>query len=245
MNEVMQLMQNHSSVRSYNNSPVESDLLQSIIRSGQSASSSSFIQAYSIIRVCDKHNRQNIAEAAGNQRWVVDAAEFMVICADMLRIQTCSQKSGKGDLKGYAEHFITATVDAALLAQNMMLAAESAGLGGVFIGGIRNQPEVVTQCLELPEHVYPVFGMCLGWPADKQAVKPRLPVDAVLHQDRYQAASVAIKVDECDLLMADYYSARQSNVKNTNWSLQTAAAVQEKKREHMLAFLQSQGFIKR
>ncbi len=245
MNEIMRLMQNHSSVRSYTEQSIDSALLHSIINSGQSASSSSFIQAYSIIRVSDQQNRREISKAAGNQSWVVNAAEFMVICADMYRIQHSCLKSDKGPLEGYAEHFIAATVDAALMAQNMMLAAESAGLGGVFIGGIRNQPDIVSQCLKLPEHVYPVFGLCLGWPADKQAVKPRFPLETILHQDSYQTDRVANNIDEYDQQMNDYYSARQTNVKTTNWSLQTASAIQGKKREHMLTFLRDQGFLKR
>ncbi len=245
MNTVMQLMQSHSSVRSYTDREIEKSLLDSIIQSGQAASSSSFIQAYSVIRVTDKQNRESIAQAAGGQGWVIKAAEFLVICADMSRIQTCCEKSGVERLEGFAEHFIAATVDAALMAQNMMLAAESDGLGGVFIGGIRNAPEVVTECLQLPEQVYPVFGLCLGWPEDKMAVKPRFPVDVVLHQDVYQSTKVQDQVDEYDQQMADYYSSRQVNTKNTNWSLQTASAVQGKKRQHMLAFLQAQGFLKR
>lgn len=244
MNEVMQLMQKHSSVRRFKKSVVDTDLLRKIISSGQSASTSSFIQAYSVVRVGKQANREKIAEAAGNQPWIIEAPEFMVICADLLRIQTCCQKVGQGSLQGYTEHFIAATVDAALFAQNMMLAAESAGLGGVFIGGIRNQPDIVSACLELPQQVYPVFGLCLGWPDSKQAVKPRFPVDVVLHQDSYQTTEVTSQIDEYDRIMADYYSTRQTNLKDTNWSLQSAQAVQGKKREHMLGFLQSRGFLK-
>jgi len=243
MNKTIQLMQRHTSVREYTDQPVESDLLTNIIECGQAASTSSFIQAYSIIRVSDEQNRKLIAKAAGNQRWVVKAAEFLVLCADMQRIQYCCQKSGREALQGYTEHFMAATIDTALMAQNIMLAAESCGLGGVFIGGIRNNPDVVADCLELPHHVYPVFGLCLGWPVDKAQVKPRLPIDVILHQDVYDEVSVEQQVDDYDLQMADYYSTRSVNTKTTNWSEQTANAVQGKKREHMLAFLQQRGFL--
>jgi len=245
MNETRQLMYRHSSVRRYTEQQIDNSLLRDIVQCGQSASSSSFIQAYSVIRVSDKQNREIISQAAGNQSWVLECAEFLVICADMLRIEYCCKKSEENELQGQAEHFIAATVDAALMAQNMLLAAESAGLGGVFIGGIRNQPEAVAKCLQLPNQVYPVFGLCLGWPVAKQAVKPRFPVDVILHQQTYQADRVKDQLDIYDKQMTDYYSTRQSNVKMTNWSKQTAAAVQGKKREHMLDFLRSQGFLKR
>ncbi len=244
MNSVMSLMRAHSSQRHFRDQAIDEYLLKDIIRCGQAASSSSFIQACSVIRVRDPKKREIIAEAAGNQRYVVDAPEFLVLCADMKRIAYCCEKSDLGEIEGYAEHFLQATVDTALMAQNMLLAAESAGLGGVFIGGIRNQIQIVADTLALPQLVYPAFGLCLGWPQDKAAVKPRLPLDVVLHEDAYRADAVAQQVDDYDAQMAAYYATRQSNAKTTNWSAQTANAVQGKKREHMLAFLQQQGFLK-
>lgn len=240
----MQVMQNHASVRSFTSESVSTELLEEIISCGQAAASSSFIQAYSVIRVQDVEKRQAIAEAAGNQRWVIQTPEFLVFCADMQRIQYCSEKTAQGDLGGQTEHFIAATVDVALMAQNVMLAAESAGLGGVFIGGIRNDPQTVSECLDLPELVYPVFGMCLGWPEQKPQHKPRMPLGSILHQDSYQQDRVKAQVDDYDRIMQEYYASRLDNVKTTNWSEQTANAVQGKKREHMLKFLQSRGFLK-
>lgn len=244
MNEVMKLMQTHCSVRSYTDKKISKDLLEELIASGQSAASSSFIQAYSVIRVVDSNKRQIIAEAAGGQSWIIDAPEFMVMCADMQRINYASQKHGEGELKGYTEHFIAATVDTALMAQNILLAAESAGLGGVFIGGIRNDPNIVAETLGLPKHVYPAFGLCLGWPAQKNAVKPRMPVKTVLHQDTYNVDAVATNVDAYDEAFATYYGSRSSNAKSSDWSAPTTRAIQGKRREHMQAFLQERGFLK-
>lgn len=245
MNEVMKLMQAHSSVRSYTSETIDETLLHEIIACGQAAASSSFIQAYSVIRVSDKIKRQTIAEAAGGQSWIIDAAEFMVLCADLQRVNYAAQKSGEGELEGYTEHFLAATVDVALMAQNMMLAAESCGLGAVFIGGIRNNPRVIADILELPQQVYPAFGFCLGWPRHRNAVKPRLPVSSILHQDSYELDKVASVVDAYDELIADYYGARASNAKSSDWSAPTTRAIQGKRREHMLEFLQAQGFLKR
>ena len=244
MNSIMQTQLNHSSVRSYQDKAIASDLLLDILRCGQAAASSSFIQAYSVIQVNDPDKRKTIAQAAGNQRWVVAAPEFLVICADLSRVEYCCQKHQQGDLEGYTEHFMAATVDAALMAQNMMLAVESVGLGGVFIGGIRNDPQTVANTLELPGQVYPVCGLCLGWPKQTMSVKPRLPVQAVLHQDRFDTAKTQVMVDDYDEVMTAYYAERSFNNKSTNWSEQTARAIQGKKREHMLEFLQQRGFVK-
>ena len=241
----MSNMTRHVSVRKYTGEAIDPELLEQVLRCGQAASSSSFIQAYSVVRVVDEQNRQRIAEAAGNQRWIVEAAEFLVFCADMLRIDACCRKAGQGELEGYTEHFITATVDTALMAQNALLAAESLGLGGVFIGGIRNSPQVVADCLQLPRHVYPAFGMCLGWPEQRYQHKPRMPLDSILHQDHYRGENIEQQLTDYDQEMAAYYAERQANAKVSDWSSQTAQAVQGKKREHMLDFLQQRGFLLR
>ena len=131
-----------------------------------------------------------------------------------------------------------------LMAQNVLLAAESQGLGGVFIGGIRNDPQVVVEQLALPHRVVPVFGMCLGWPDEDNPVKPRMPVDLVLHQDSYRDPPPQ-RVAQYDAQMAVYYAGRGSNVKLSDWSTAVAGAMQGKKREHMLAFLRERGFFLR
>jgi nitroreductase len=238
-------MLQHASVRSYQDKPIDKNLLEQILLCGQAASSSGFKQAYSVVRVTDPENRELIATAAGNQQWVREAPEFLVFCADMQRIQYACHKLGQGDLEGYTEHFITATVDVALMAQNVLLAAESNGLGGVFIGGIRNNPQPVCDCLQLPHLVYPVFGMCLGWPEKQMEHKPRFPVQDILHQDAYQVKDVPQQVEAYDSQMQAYYAERSANVKDSNWSEQIAAATQGKQREHMLPFLHSRGYLKR
>ena len=167
----------------------------------------------------------------------------MVLCADMQRINYASQKSGQGELEGYTEHFIAATVDVALVAENILLAAESCGLGGVFIGGIRNNPHVISELLDLPEYVYPAFGLCLGWPKRKNATKPRMPVSAILHEDCYNRDTIASTVDNYDQQMQTYYGERGDNAKISDWSSPTTSAIQGKKREHMLGFLQKRGFL--
>ena len=244
MNEVMTTMLNHRSVRKYTIEPVTDRMLEAIVACGQAAASSSFIQAYSVVNVTDPEHRRQIAAAAGGQLWVENAARFLVLCADLRRVNVCCVEQALGELGGQAEHFIAATVDVGLMAQNMMLAAESMGLGCVFIGGIRNDPAVVRDLLGLPKHVYPVCGMCLGWPDQQTEVKPRFPVEVVLHQGTYRD-SVTEDVAAYDQQMSRYYESRSDNRRVSDWSAQTAAAVQKKKREHMLAFLQEQGFLLR
>jgi nitroreductase len=244
LTETQQLQLRHRSVRRFEDRPLEPGQLEQLVRCGQAAATSSFIQAYSIIRVTRPGARAAIAAAAGGQAWIEQAAEFLVFCADLRRINAACERTGQGSLAGFSEHALAAVVDVTLMAQNLFLAAESQGLGGVYIGGIRNDPQVIADRLGLPERVVPVFGMCLGWPAQDNAVKPRMPVDCVLHQDRYRDPTPQ-QVADYDRTMADYYAGRGSNPKLSDWSTAVAAAIQGKKREHMLAFLQARGFFVR
>lgn len=234
----------HASVRAFEDLPVDNARLEQIVAAGQAAASSSFIQAYSVVRVTRPEAREAIAAAAGGQKWVVSAPEFLVWCADLSRINLASEQADKGTLEGYTEHSIAAIVDVTLAAQNAFLAAESLGLGGVYIGGIRNNPQVVIDQLKLPQRVFPVFGMCLGWPIKPAEVKPRMPVSAILHTDEYQTFTTE-DLAAYDQTMASYYASRSSNTKLSDWGSAASQAVQGKTREHMLEVLQQQGFFRR
>lgn len=243
-NPVLGLQTSHRSIRRYTGEPIPASLLADLIRAGQGAASSSFIQAYSVIRVTRPEVRGACARAAGNQPWIEEAAEFLVFCADLRRVDTACRAQGTGPLEGWTEHGLAAVVDTALMAQNVLLAAESVGLGGVFIGGIRNDPQVLVDQLQLPALVVPLFGLCLGWPAESPEVKPRLPVELILHQDQYRDPDPA-EMGDYDRVMADYYFQRRPSARRSDWSSTTARAIQGKKREHLLPFLQRMGFFRR
>lgn len=244
-NPIVETMLSHRSIRKFLDKPIDTETLEQLVQCGQAAASSSFIQAYSIIRVTDKESRQQIADAAGGQQWINETPEFLIYCADLKRIEHACVQQGAGSLQGHTEHFMAATVDVALMAQNVLLAAESMGMGGVFIGGIRNDPQLVSDLLGLPDQVYPVFGMCLGWPAIDPDVKPRFPVKTILHQDHYQTDKVEAEVKNYDSQMRAYYQSRSGTNRVSDWSTQTAQAIQDKKREHMLEFLNRRGLLLR
>ena len=132
-----------------------------------------------------------------------------------------------------------------LYAQNLVVAAESAGLGICYIGALRNDPARVTEILELPQQVYPVFGMCLGYPDQDPEVKPRLPLSVVLKENGYHTTGEAEAIAAYDERMRAYYAARTDNQKAQGWSEQMAGLLGREGRPHMLEFLRSQGFITR
>ena len=243
MNATLDLLKAHRSIRKFTDKPVDDLTLTAIIAAAQCAATSHFVQAYTIIRVRDPHKRETIAQLAGPQVWVARAPVFLVFCADLNRLEAVCKLHGVAMEKGWAEQFVTATVDAALLAQNVLLAAESLGMGGVFIGGIRNDPQTVCDLLAIPDQAYPVFGMCLGWPAHDPPPKPRLPVEAVLYTDRYPQEHDRDMLADYDRTTNHYYLHRNSNLKDETWTRQMAEFMGKIIRPHMKSFLEKKGFL--
>lgn len=240
MNQTIKLLKNHRSVRQFTPEPVSDDVVRAIVEAAGWASTSNFVQAYSVIRVRNEDTRKQIAELAGSQRWVETSPVFLVFCADLNRAANACAHENQEMASGFTEQFVIATVDVSLAAQNAMIAAESLGLGGVFIGGIRNDPEKVCELLEIPDRVYPVFGMCLGYPAGEQEQKPRLPVDVVLKEERYQESEAGlVRYNE---ICADYYRNRSGASRVETWTRQIAAMMSKPLRPHMRAFLEGKGF---
>ena len=238
MNEVVQLMKDHKSVRHFRDYPISDETLIELIEAGQSAASSNFVQAYTVINVKDVEKRKIIAEIAGNQSHVVDAPLFLVFVADLERARLSTAMHGEKMIEGQTEAFIITTVDTALMAQNVMLAAESMGLGGVYIGAIRNNPQAVSELLDLPDLTFPLFGMCLGYPAVENERKPRLPVEVILKTDSYHNDHEIELLNDYDKVMASYYSKRTTAVRNDNWTKQISRMFSKELRPHVKEFLQ-------
>lgn len=195
---LMKEMRGHRSIRQYKPDRLPAGMVQAIISSAQMASTSSFLQFYSVVAVEDEGRKDRLAELCGNQEHIRQCPIFLVFCADVHRLQRVCEREGTRIQTRHVESFLIATVDAALLAQNVALAAESLGLGIVFIGGVRSRPAKVIAELELPDLVFPITGMCLGYPAVDPPRKPRLPLPAVLHWERYQTEEIDIHLDAYD-----------------------------------------------
>lgn len=245
MNQVIELLNAHRSIRKFTDRNVEQSTINTLVQAGQAAATSSFIQACTVIQVNDRSKRSSIAEWSGNQSYINDAPTFLVFCADMNRHQISCDMHKADMLSGYTEQFITATVDCALFAQNVAIAAESEELGIVYIGGLRNKIDLVAESLKLPNLVYPVFGMCIGYPDQDPEVKPRLPLDVILKQDHYDDSDDPSLIAEYDQQIKAYYQSRTGGQKDMSWSEQISGMLQKEARPHMLHFLQSRGFLQK
>lgn len=247
MNDTIELIKNHRSIRRFTAQQLPAGLLDELIGAGQAASTSSYGQMVSLVRVREASTRAAFVELSGGQKYIQGAAEFLVFCADLQRSNTRIAELAQSTADfAWTEQFLAASVDVALFAQNVVIAAESAGLGCCYIGGIRNDPERVTSLLELPELVYPVFGLCLGYPDQAPAQKPRLPLETVLHPEVYiPVSSLAEQIDHYDEHVRAYYVERTGGKLNHSWTEQMAQQARTQSRPFMKKYLQKQGFMKK
>ena len=188
-NETLDLLLSHRSVRHYTGDPLPDGALEAAITAAQSASTSSNLQLWSVIAVADAGRKARLSAHAANQAHVAKAPLLLVWLADLNRLRELGKSAGAAtEGLDYFEAFLLAATDAALAAQNAMVAFESLGLGGCYIGGIRNDAPAVAAELGLPGEVFALFGMTVGVPdpARSASVKPRLPQEAVLMREQYQ-----------------------------------------------------------
>lgn len=239
MNETIRLIKNHRSIRKYTDKEIDRSILEEVVRAGQAASSSSYVQAYSVVRVKAEDKRQKLYEWTGQQKNVLSAPEFLIFCADLNKI---AKQAGSHMNYSYTEWLLIASVDVSLVAQNVMIAAESLGLGGVYVGAIRNEIEKVSTMLELPEGVMPIFGMCLGWPDQNPDCKPRMPLDLVMFDEVYQNDQC---FDSYDQEVKDYYIKRTKGKIDYTWSEQMALKSKGENRPHILSYLHKQGLARK
>lgn len=242
----------HFSVRRYKADPVPCEMVEAIVAAGQRASSSSNLQTYSVVAVMDPDKIARLAELSGEQDHIYQAPVFLAWCADLSRLERVCQARGYRQVSENTENFLIAAVDAALAMQNAALAAESLGLGMCYIGGIRNHPLEVSELLGLPELVVPVCGMTLGWPDVKPRLRPRLPLRAVLHWERYDThgEAQALKEYDRDMIATGIYRGRQvpvpgveGEMEDYGWQEHSARRVSKVHRPHLRAALEKRGFM--
>jgi FMN reductase (NADPH) len=228
----------HRSIRKFTEEALTNEQREAILEAGRAASSSSFMQSTHIIRVTDMEKRAALCEVAANQKYVRTAAEFWVFCVDYTRHKLAFPEAQLD----WTEGMIIGAVDAGIMAQNCLLAAESLGLGGVYIGSLRNDVKRAAEILELPQLTFPLFGLCLGHPAQDPMYRPRLPLDTLVSENRYRPLDPA-KLAAYDEQLTVYY--RERSGLDLNWSKAVANNFAQPVRPQILPFLHQQGLAER
>jgi nitroreductase len=224
--DVVGLLLAHRSVRAFSTQPLPVGLVDTLVAAAQSAATSSNLQTWSVVVVDDPDRRRALAEAAGGQAHVERCPLLLVWVADLHRNAAIADSHGEAKpALPYLETFLTAALDTALAAQNAVVAAESLGLGTVYVGALRNQPGRVAEILGLPERTLALFATCIGWPDARAtgAIKPRLPQRIVVHRDVYQSVNAhGAVLDAYDKAFLDFQTRSKSSSRGP-WTKRAAA----------------------
>jgi nitroreductase len=225
-NDVLDTLLSHRSVRAFLPDALPDGTLDLLLAAAQSAASSSNLQAWSVVAVTDPARKSRLAKIAGSQKHIEQVPLFLVWLADIDRLGEIGTRE-KVEVEGtaYLELLIVGIVDAALAAQNAVVAVESLGLGAVYVGAIRNDVEAVAAELRLPPRVLPVFGLSIGVPdpAVVTDIKPRLAQAAVLHSETYSKDGHDDAVSRYNATLNDFQRAQGQPVED--WSRKVADRV--------------------
>lgn len=221
-NKVVSTMLAHRSIRKYSDRQLKDEDLDTIIRSAQASPSWVNGQHVTIIAIKDPERKQKLAELAGNQKHISQAPVFLVFCADFHRIKLACELEGiEFKASQNIDLLIVGTTDVGIALANAITAAESLGLGTVPIGGIRRSPLQFVELLNLPEYVIPISGLCIGYPGEQPSQKPRLPKEAIYHEEKYNENVLEI-IKEYNQIHSDYIRKITNNQKAYNWSKRIA-----------------------
>ena len=222
MNETIDLMKKHISVRRFTEEPISDKELRAIIDAGRAASSWKNFQSYSIIVVRSQETKAALFDLVP-QKAIRQSSVFLLFIGDLNRAKKGVCLHTDTFYPQGVANILISSVDASLVAQNTLLAAESLGYGGVIIGLVRYASREIAELFNLPNYTYPIFGIALGKPAQHHTVKPRLPYEAVVFEEKYQEQDVSI-IQTYNQVQADYAGNRATDT----WSERLTAQFAKK-----------------
>ena len=241
----------HRTHRRYTDAPIAEELLQQVLAAGLSAPAKSDLQQVAIVRVEDPALRQQIAALIPSMPWIVQCARFMVVCGDSRRIRRICVLRGTPFANDHLDAFLNAASDSAMVLQNLIRAASAVGLGACPISVIRNHAAKVAELLALPKWVFPLAGLCLGWPSREGFVSMRLPMALTVHTDRYDDSQLEAEIDGYDRRRNARHAIPESDWRHVGrfgkpalygWSEDKARQVSVPERQDLGVFVRRQGF---
>jgi len=191
-------MKQRRTIRQYQEKDVSPEVLNELMEIACRASTVGNMQTYSVVVTRDAAMKERLAPAHFNQSMVKKAPVVLTFCVDLNRFSKwCEQRQAS---PGYnnLQWFVTGAIDALLVAQTFCVAAEERGLGICYLGTTTYNPDQLIDVLNLPELVFPITTITLGWPDEMPEQVDRLPLEAILHQETYHDYSK----DDIDRLYA-------------------------------------------
>ena len=204
---VFEVFASHRTTRKFTDDPIPLEHLDAIIEAGRRAPTDASAQMGTFIRITDPALRIRLSKLSGEQRHIVEGAEFFVVCMDVFRLRRLVEHRGGEYGMGPLISLLFGITDAILVAQNMVIAAEALGYATCYIGGVQNNADEIGTELNLPEGVLPVVGLVLGVPAEGETEKPtrpRIPRQAAFMENRYREMTPEL-LDACYQAMSSYH----------------------------------------
>lgn len=195
-NPTIDAMMNRKSIRKFSDQEVTAEELETIVRAGEQAPF-----AYQLCSLLFSRKRK---------RHPFHAPLLFTICVDSYRHELVMAERGWKMLNNDLSLLLFGIQDAAYVAQNMVIAAESLGMGSCFLGGAPYQAEQIIKEYKLPPRVFPLVRLAVGFPAENPPVRPRYPLEFHLFEDQYpeftpEQVQAAMKVMDEGYLAQDYY----------------------------------------
>lgn len=245
MNETIKNQLAHRTIREFTDERIPENLFQTLLEVGRRTATSTGMQASSIIRITDKDIRKEMAGIC-NQEYVGRAPELLVFIVDQFRNKQIGNEKGCFEESGaYIDRFFSGFTDACLMAQNIVNAAESLGLGTVYLGSILNDSKKICDLLKLPEMTFPVVGLGIGYPNQNPQIKPKMDMKFRVFENQYKVLDNYLEeLEDYDREMNTYYDLRDANRRVDTFSDQVVTGIKSvnPKRAKMLNIIRDQGF---
>jgi len=185
MINISETLLNRRTIRKYSSKPVDDKFLNELLQMGCRTSTTGNMQVYSIVVTRDTQVKQQLLPLHFNQKMITEAPVVLTFCADFNRFNKwCTLRNAVPGYDNFLS-FMTAAIDALIVAQTVCIAAESHGLGICYLGTTTYMANKIIEVLDLPRGVVPVTTVTMGWPAENPEQVDRLPLEAVIHQERY------------------------------------------------------------
>lgn len=198
MLEALTRMTARGSARKFRPDPVDLGLVKLVAAAAFSAPTKSDLQQRDLIIIQAPDQRAALNALLETQPWAADAPLMLVICGNHRRQRRLHELRGREFVNDHLDAFFNAAVDGGVLLSALVTAAEAVGLGCCPVSAIRNHSEEASKLLNLPELVFPVAALALGWPSETPEISPRLPLSATLHLDHYNDDGEAETIEAYD-----------------------------------------------
>lgn len=189
MNPILQSLHARKSVRAFEDRPIPEELKQQILEAAVQAPTAGNQQLYTILDITDPLLKQALSITCDHQPFIAKAPMVLIFCADCKKWLDAYREAGCTPRAPGAGDLLLAVTDAAIAAQNAVVAAESLGIGSCYIGDVMENCERQRELLHLPDYVFPAAMLVFGWPTRQQRERPkpaRCPMEQIVHANAYR-----------------------------------------------------------